>query len=76
MPLVQDRTLDLLTSSPVRYYCTLDTPYYPISEPLGICRSLLTDLVLKDALMYISKLPLTQDVPKLHSAPADLIVLA
>ena len=25
MPLVQDRSRDLLTSSPARYYCTTDT---------------------------------------------------
>ena len=26
MPLVQDGSLDLLTSSPARYHCTTDTP--------------------------------------------------
>ena len=30
IPLVQDRSFDLLTSSPVRYQCTKDTPYYGI----------------------------------------------
>ena len=26
MPLMQDRSLDLLTSSPARYHCTTDAP--------------------------------------------------
>ena len=29
VPLVQDRTLDLLTSSPAHYHCTMDAPTYP-----------------------------------------------
>ena len=32
MPLVQDRSLDLLTSSPARYHCTTDAPTPPSSK--------------------------------------------
>ena len=53
MSLVQDRPLDLFTSSPARYHCTMDTPYAVIDHQTEVNYVFYNMYSSSDALGYL-----------------------